>query len=682
MNPQWTAIDRLFESALSLPPGERETFVLQQAGDERLAAEVLALLRAASEEEAAQLPLTVHDLMEALGAVFLDGKLPAHYRAGNMVGEGGMGIVYQAIDERDGCKVAIKILHPGRAQDSARRARFQREADAMTLLNHPGIVRIREAGSCQGTHYLAMEFLEGETLRQRLLRAGPLDPAQALEFGLAISSALNAAHLAGVTHRDLKPENIILTSAGPKVLDFGLAHLNERDSPERTTLEGALSGTVAYLAPEQIEGAPGTFQTDIFAFGVVLYEAATGAPPFRKPNPIATARAIVDESPDYAPVPPSLRPVLERCLKKDTRRRYASCGLICADLERVRAGIRVTANRRIGPIALSMAMAACLAMGFMWWFYHPRPARPDPRAVAQVQIGRYHLSRRTQASILKSADYFREAARIDPKYAEAHAWLANSLSLLPEYGINRVGNAQAGRQAARRAIQLDPGLANAHTALGWILFSHDWNWAEAEREFRKGVELAPNEALPHQRYGLALIAHSRFSEAETELIRAQRLEPLSVSPMINLAELWFYSRRFDREEAELRVILDRDPASVVARAMLAKVESITGRSKKAVEEMKQLLASPEGGNWCWELVEIYALDAQSRASLQQAQDCRAVPISAGTLFALGQNERAMESLDRSYRAHDETMVFLNVDPGFDLVRGKSDFQRVLRSVGF
>ena len=264
LNPQWTAIDRLFESALLLPVGERETFVLQQAGDAPLAAEVLALLRVSSEEEPAQIPLTVHNLMEALGAVFLDGKLPPHYRVGTMVGEGGMGIVYEAVDERDGCKVAIKILHPEQARDCARLARFQREADAMTLLNHPGIVRIRKQGNRQGTHYIAMEFVEGETLRQRLLRAGPLDPAQVLECGLAISSALNAAHRAGVTHRDLKPENIILTSAGPKVLDFGLAHLNERDSPQRTTLEGALSGTVAYLAPEQIEGAPGTFQvTDV-----------------------------------------------------------------------------------------------------------------------------------------------------------------------------------------------------------------------------------------------------------------------------------------------------------------------------------------------------------------------------------------------------------------------------------
>jgi tetratricopeptide (TPR) repeat protein len=302
--------------------------------------------------------------------------------------------------------------------------------------------------------------------------------------------------------------------------------------------------------------------------------------------------------------------------------------------------------------------------------------------VAQVQVGRYHLSRRTQASILKSADYFREASRIDPKYAEAYAWLANSLSLLPEYGINEPGNADEGRQAARRAIRLDPELSNAHTALGWILFSHDWNWADAEREFRKGVELARDEALPHQRYGLALIARSRFSEAEAQLTLAQQLEPLSMSPMINLAELWFYAHRFDREEAQLRTILDRDPESAVARAMLAKVESLTGRGKEAIEEMKRLLALPEGGSWCSELVEIYALDAQPRASRQQAKECGAGPIPASTFFALGQHERGMEELERNYRAHDESMVFLNVDPSFDPVRGNSDFQRVLRRVGF
>jgi tetratricopeptide (TPR) repeat protein/tRNA A-37 threonylcarbamoyl transferase component Bud32 len=676
------ALDRLFEAALSLPVGEREAFLLQQAGDERLAAEALALLQAAAEEDPAQQPLTVHHLMEALGTVFLDSQLPAHYRVGNLVGEGGMGIVYEGVDERDGSKVAIKILHPEQARHPGRLARFHREAEAMAVLDHPGIVRIREAGSGPGIHYLAMEFLEGETLRQRLQREGPLAQAQVLEYGLAISAALDAAHRAGVTHRDLKPENVILTPTGPKVLDFGLAHLNELESLQRTTLEGALSGTVAYLAPEQIEGSSGTVQTDIFALGVVLYEAATGAPPFQKSNPIATARAITGESPDYTRAPPALRPVLQRCLEKDSSRRYASCGLVYADLEKVRAGIRVTANRRPVPSALPIAAAVCLAAVAVWWSYHRGSASPNPRAVTQVEMGKYHFSRRTQASILKSAELFREAGRIDPKYAEAHAWLANSLSLLPEYGINEAGNAEEGRQAARRAIARNPRLSNAHTALGWILFSRDWNWAEAEREFRKGVELAPNDALPHQRYGLALISRSRFSEAETELTRAHSLEPLSISPMINLAELWFYAHRFDREEAQLQAILDRDPEWAVARAMLAKVESLTGRGKEAIEEMKRLLALPEGGSWCPELVEVYALDGQPQAGLQQVKNCGVASIPASGFFALGQKERAMEVLERNYRTRDTTMAFLNVDPSFDLVRGDPDFQRLLRKMGF
>jgi hypothetical protein len=167
-----------------------------------------------------------------------------------------------------------------------------------------------------------------------------------------------------------------------------------------------------------------------------------------------------------------------------------------------------------------------------------------------------------------------------------------------------------------------------------------------------------------------------------ELTRAHQLEPNSISPMINLAELWFYARRFDREETELGVILDRDPESVVARAMLASVENLTRRGEEAIEEMKRLLALPEGGYRCSALAKICAQEGQPRASFRQAKECGSGPISASTFFARGQNERGMEALETDYSRHDEIMVFLNVDPGFDLVRDNPDFQRLLRKVGF
>jgi tetratricopeptide (TPR) repeat protein len=527
-----------------------------------------------------------------------------------------------------------------------------------------------------------MEYLEGETLRQRVQRAGALSAQEAIECGLAISGALEMTHLAGVTHRDLKPENVMLTPAGPKVFDFGLAHLDERDSPQRTTLDGVLAGTVAYLSPEQIEGAPGTPQSDIFALGVLLYESATGQALFQRANPIATARAILREAPDYRPVPAALRPVLRRCLAKSSRRRYRSAGLVRADLEKIKSGIRLNEYHAMAWAAAGI-VAALFALTAVWWLHARFPARPNPHAIESFQLGKYHWGRRTPESMRKSIDYFRQASTIDPNFAPAYGWLAESLSMMPEYGDSDPKNAEAGRRAAERAVQLDPKLYIAHVALGWISFSYDWNWAAAEPEFRKAIALAPDEALPHQRYGLGLISRGRFKEAEAELVRAQQLEPFAMLPMINLAELWFYASRFDLEEAQLRKILDRDPGYVLARAMLAKLEIITGRSKEAIAEVQRLLAMPETAMWCPELTEAYARDGQRDLALKQMAVCspRQPPLPS-TFIYLGQPHRAIAALEEWYSNRGPYLAYLNVDPDFRSLRGDPDFQSLLRKIGF
>jgi serine/threonine protein kinase/Tfp pilus assembly protein PilF len=683
MSPRWQTIERLFHAALELPLAQREAFVRQQADDQPLADEVLALLNAAPSDDAPlPQPLDVHGLMDALGSAFLSGKQLGHYTVAEFLGEGGMGMVYRAVDQRDGSTVAIKILPPGQATHPSRLERFRREARTMAALRHPAIVCIRETGSDDGLHYLVLEYLEGETLRQRLQRAGPLSVQEVIEYGLAISTALEAAHQAGVTHRDLKPENVMLTPGGPKVLDFGLAHLDERDSPQRTTLESALAGTVAYLAPEQIEGAPGTPQSDIFAFGILLYEAATGQALFQRANPIATARAIVHDAPDYRPVPTALRPLLRRCLAKNSRRRYQSAAYVRADLEKIKSGIRLPEHRAIARVAAGITIILVILTAA--WMVHARfPPGPDPRAVENFKLGEYHWNRRTPESMRKSVDYFRQASTIDPGFAPAFGWLAESLAMLPEYGLQDLRNTEAARQAAQRAIQLDPKLYIAHVALAWIFFSYDWNWAAAEPEFRKAIAFAPDEALPHQRYGLGLISRGRFKEAEAELLRAQQLEPFAMLPMINLAELWFYASRFDLEEAQLRRVLDRDPGYVLARAMLAKEEIITGRSKEAVAEVQRLLAMPESAMWCPELTEAYARDGQRDLALKQMAECSPTePPLPSTFIYLGQPRRAIAELERWYGSRVPYLAYLNVDPDYNSLRSEPDFQKLLRKVGF
>src|SRR5579863_367878 len=203
MTPRWQTIERLFHAALERPMSEREAFIRGEAEDRKLATEVLELLDASAPDrdldDVAPQPLVLQDLMDALGGAFLNGKQLGRYAVGELLGEGGMGLVYRATDLRDGSPVAIKILPPGQAQHPKRLERFEREASAMAALDHPGIVRIREAGSEHGVHYLVMDYLEGETLRQRVQRAGPLSSEDTIRCGLAIASALQAAHQAGVT---------------------------------------------------------------------------------------------------------------------------------------------------------------------------------------------------------------------------------------------------------------------------------------------------------------------------------------------------------------------------------------------------------------------------------------------------------------------------------------------------
>lgn len=377
MTSRWETIERIFHDALERPVGERDAFVRREAADPAIAAEVLALLAAEAGDTVPAGPLQLSGLLEALDGAFLIGRRLGPYRIGELLGEGGMGLVYQATDERDGATVAVKILPPDQARYPRRVARFLREGRALAAVRHPSIVEVREAGVDQGVHYLAMEHLEGETLRQRIARAGALPAEVVMEYGRAMAGALAAAHAAGVTHRDLKPENVMLTGTGPKIFDFGLAHLDEGENAQRTTLESALAGTVSYLAPEQIEGGSGTAQSDIFALGVILYEAATGRPLFQRANPIATARAIVQDEPDYRGVPADLRKVLQRCLAKDPRRRYATAAEIGETRGQTeRFPILNWKTFRLSPLFLVAGCGGCWGGGRRRFRWRSRCRRP------------------------------------------------------------------------------------------------------------------------------------------------------------------------------------------------------------------------------------------------------------------------------------------------------------------
>jgi Tol biopolymer transport system component len=299
------------------------------------------------------------------------------YRVVRLAGSGGMGQVYRAYDTRLERDVAIKVIAEGELVTDEQRRRFEREARATSRLSHPNICSVFDVGHEAGIDFLVLELLEGETLADRLER-GPLPWSECMVLGEHIASALASAHENGILHRDLKPSNVMLTRGGPKLFDFGLAKAlqtpatsDEAPRPSADlTATGLVVGTVPYMSPEQIQGDASDVRTDIFAFGAVLFEMATGRPAFSGPTPAALAAAVLTSEPPplsraRPDAPPSLDPLIRVCLAKDPRERWHSARDVEIQLRAMRAHAESSAparRARSTTAALPWAIAA-LAIG-------------------------------------------------------------------------------------------------------------------------------------------------------------------------------------------------------------------------------------------------------------------------------------------------------------------------------
>ena len=265
------------------------------------------------------------------------------------LGAGGMGEVYRARDTRLGREVAVKVLSPEFSGDADRRKRFEQEASSASALNHPNIVTIHEIGSTDGTIYIAMEVVDGKTLRE-VLHGDALSTKKLLDLAYQISDGLAKAHAAGIVHRDLKPENVMVSRDGAvKILDFGLAKLLKTQPEEGSNLPtsvsetraGTVMGTVGYMSPEQASGKPADFRSDQFSLGSIFYEMATGKRAFQRGTSAETLTAIIREEAEpvgqvNANVPGPFRWIIDRCLQKDPDERYASTRDLSRDVRSVR----------------------------------------------------------------------------------------------------------------------------------------------------------------------------------------------------------------------------------------------------------------------------------------------------------------------------------------------------------